>query len=868
MRSPILSAVAALLLGSCAELPAIEPDTCGNGVVEAPEQCDGFGTLGHETVCGRPDDALRACQYVCTDETTKCPAGWGCDANRICRFPTGAYRPPVAAPAGLRDVAVGDVDGDGPRDVVGLTTKGAAVQAWYGQGDGALGARFHASIGEATGTPGYGDLDGDGLLDAVVPQGPGLYVLLARRERVMEPVAYSSIQLPPFRDETQVLPVSLPAAYSAPAMFGRLGRQMILRFIDPTSPERDAPVLQLGPHFVEQLAGRIPRIDLHGGGTDAPAEELALGFLGEPEAVVVAAMVGARLADVVPVRTTTVALPGRLHIDGRTTPIAPGDDDAFERAALRFAEMNGDDRPDLLASVLQGGVQAVAVAFGRGDGTFEPAMLDPRFDAIASPPPAGACPGEHLRGGSPWPLAAGDLDGDGIADFVTGDGVYLSKAIAEGVYTLCRTAKGDFRRAALVDFNRDGRLDIASSPSDVPGVEIRLNDGAGTFSRRFVDTASPPAILRVGDFDGDFVGDVAFVERTDDADDRLSVLFGAVDGAPDAPVEMGRLRAIEYIEPGYTPVGEADLTNDLMVQSSAERGGQGARSIAIMIGTPQRRMLSPFLLRRAGRDGADQQEHAAAVVVGRFHTPDLEDALPDLLAIAWADGDRAPVPNLWLARGRGGAEFNVEDVRVVSPTCAPDFGWRGAAFAAGDLDGDRADELVAVERADAARALVLRLKGSANAAAIECAFVPLPVALAGRPQIALEDLDGDGARDLLVAARGPGGASGGVAVAWNDGGRLGEAVALPIPPSTTVLGAAALNADGDAAPEIAALTTAGTFLLDLTGREATLAASPALPPSRTGVWLQAADTDGDGLTDLVVGGEAQIEVHRAVPSGP
>ena len=41
-----------LLLTGCAALPELEPNTCGNAVVEGGEDCDTFAALGSGLTCG------------------------------------------------------------------------------------------------------------------------------------------------------------------------------------------------------------------------------------------------------------------------------------------------------------------------------------------------------------------------------------------------------------------------------------------------------------------------------------------------------------------------------------------------------------------------------------------------------------------------------------------------------------------------------------------------------------------------------------------------------------------------------------------------------------------------------------------------
>jgi hypothetical protein len=103
LRSAGLIALAAC--AACADLPDIDPDTCGNLVVDLEEDCDGFGLAdGDGTVCAEPGDD-NECFFVCGAEGGACPQGWGCGSGR-CRasglFDRALVRPAILR-AGLRD---------------------------------------------------------------------------------------------------------------------------------------------------------------------------------------------------------------------------------------------------------------------------------------------------------------------------------------------------------------------------------------------------------------------------------------------------------------------------------------------------------------------------------------------------------------------------------------------------------------------------------------------------------------------------------------------------------------------------------------------------------------------------------------------
>ena len=85
-----LASLACLVsLGSCADLPTIPAGVCGNSIVEEGEDCDTVSTKGAESVC-RPATVTGQCHYDCAD-TNKCPQGFGCGTDKICRAAKGTF---------------------------------------------------------------------------------------------------------------------------------------------------------------------------------------------------------------------------------------------------------------------------------------------------------------------------------------------------------------------------------------------------------------------------------------------------------------------------------------------------------------------------------------------------------------------------------------------------------------------------------------------------------------------------------------------------------------------------------------------------------------------------------------------------------
>jgi hypothetical protein len=173
--------------------------------------------------------------------------------------------------------------------------------------------------------------------------------------------------------------------------------------------------------------------------------------------------------------------------------------------SLSIGDFTGDSRPDLAIAI--GGVRLME---GLGDGTFGAVRL-------------------FYAGTTPWTSAAGDLNGDGVADLVVGNFMAgtVSVLLADGVGGLrapvaCNAGSLPVD-VELHDLDLDGRLDIAVADYG-GGVSILLGDGNGSFAEaQHYPSARLPLGLAVGDLNGDHLPDIVTAAN---GSDSVSVLTG------------------------------------------------------------------------------------------------------------------------------------------------------------------------------------------------------------------------------------------------------------------------------------------------------------------------------------------------------
>jgi hypothetical protein len=207
-------------------------------------------------------------------------------------------------------------------------------------------------------------------------------------------------------------------------------------------------------------------------------------------------------------------------------------------AALELADLNGDDRLDVV--VANAGYQpgGYSVLVNQAPGSLSP----PVFHEVDT----------NTRA-----VALGDLDDDGETDVAVLTPSSLATAFNPGSGDFGRpesypTAGSTPLSVFAADLNGDGWLDLASS-SDA-GMAISYNLGDGEFG---VEYAVPYAAraLAADDFTGDGRVDLAVARTT-----GLSLLVGRSDGTLQVPdAELSSARTIEIASADFDASGSPDL---------------------------------------------------------------------------------------------------------------------------------------------------------------------------------------------------------------------------------------------------------------------------------------------------------------------
>lgn len=845
-----------LLVAGCTEFPVIEAGECGNAVKEAGEDCDTFAS-SNGALCRSPGQ-LGECRHDCSrqlDGTRRtCPANQGCDSNGVCREASGAFDQVAGAEAGaVAALLVGDFDADGRSDVLSRAPADALLQSKFRLHyfDDAARLSETRSFPKSVAPPVFRDINGDAQDDLIFSD-LRVGVLLGRRDRRWVPQTFSSYRVP--GAGVRMVGVHAGNLDSGPslAILTTMNGQPGVYVPDSATSSLGlrAPLVR----EVEDIAGEVVAGDLIEG-EQSPCDEVLFAYRGASELSVYelcepGSIVGMpRWLD--EARKHVVRLPSNLPID----------------AAPIVVDVDGDQHLDVLI-----GAEGRPY-LARGDGVG--------IEAVAT---LFLLSGAGGAGEMPMPLAAGDFTADGVTDFVFASALLASTSSAstgEVQYAVSQENRAEaWTVARIADLNGNGEPDVVTASN--AGVGVHFFSGTGT--RYQVASSLPTAAavrdLVVGDFDGDLIQDVAFLEASPvpGGRDSLKLAFGGVAAVPSAPVQVAEVPGAEAVS-AYNELG----IDSLAVASRITVAGSEGGAVTLLDGSADRLPFAPYALVSFARDGSIAEAEAVAISVGSYTAPTARD----VLALgARGDGVGRAAFGFWLLASVGSEP---ELPRILEGTLSPRLSPVSTignteklrvASASADVDGDAIEESLWLMPADGgARCGLSSFNVSADAEQLNTRELVLLEEPCAEPSLASGDMDGDGFSDIVVSLDGSGETQRTLRVLWNDGrgGFASSDSSVIAAEDGSSIRAFSLfdvtHACGPYCSERLSRAGLGTRLGYVTEGNVyvtqTMAGTrsfgaPALVRSVSrGSALTVGDVDGDGLLDMVVADAGTLTVFKA-----
>jgi len=832
-----LGCILALSVCACTDFPTIPAGECGNAVIEGSEDCDTFG-LGPGTQC-RPKGSDGECHLDCSEVNgvrTPCPAGWGCDADSICREPTGDFVAPAASvSAGAWSLVAGDFDGDGRGDVMSLEPSdsigGTRLRFHYFDERGQLADT--RAFPKLVLSPTARDLTQDGKTDVAFSQG-AVGVLLGRADRAWVPEVFSSYRVP--NAHLRVIAVFDQSVEGITPMVPLVSTPQETGFFVPSGAT--GKLMERGSYdgTIENLAGEPVSGNLIEDFSSSPCLEPVLAQRGSSHFTVV--------------NTCTHAADGTVSWR-----------DQFEQTNVELEPRAGIDAGPLIVDidhdghldVLVGAAGTPYIAYGDG------AHLS---DAIPYRVPLSNA--DQVSPDIAMPLAVSDFTGDGAPDFVYPDRLLLSVPVPGKLpsyaFGYANRLGAPWTSAKIADFNHDGKMDLALAASSALNIDYFTGTGTSALIASIISTDAPVELLASGDFDGDSTLDLAFVEKPAVGQTKhpLAIAFGAPFAPLGKPVAVGQLNGPEEIT-AYA-VGQL---GGLAVSSVDANAGVPNGALAFLDGSGDRVPLAPYSLTSFSSSGSIEDSFAVSIATGSFTAPNQGD----VMALAFP---ASRVPELWLLpaietpASRPTRAFAL-DARLTPVTFSELDFTADVSSAAADLNGDGRDEAVFAMPAGKAQDHCGVLLVSASDSTHASAQPPVLLGEACKdPAVAAADVDGDGALDLLLLTGTAGEQTRNLYVLWNDGaGNFDASERTNViddgesPQAFTVL------AKTDVSPLGIAFIGKNTVRLVAFGGVRSFSSPRELTSLPGASGIAASDVNGDGVTDLVLAASGQLSVLQA-----
>ncbi len=434
-------------------------------------------------------------------------------------------------------VTIGDIDGDGKPDIVGTNYTSASIAIFRNTAtSGSItAASFATRVDFATGANPYniaiGDLDGDGKPEIVTSNSGVNTISVLRNNPLNTPPAVTAVSHNPANPGTSVTitgtnfnttpannivyfgaikatvtaagSTSLTASVPVGATFAPISVLNTGLSITGYSQYPFMPVYD-NSNYINHVPNFDAKVDFTSGATPFG---VAIGdFDGDGKSDIVTANYNSNTVSVYRNTSTT----GAMTVSSFATKV----DFATSSApyAVAIADVNGDGKPDIIASNASAGSVSV-LQNTASSGAINTSSFAAKVD--------------FTTGASPYSIAMVDIDGDGKPEIVTANYTANSVSVLRNtcgatVSSTSFAAKVDFVAGALpisiaaADFDGDNKPDLAVANYNSNSVSVFRNtavvgmiNSSSLATKVDFTTGTNPFALAVGDLDGDGKQDIA-----------------------------------------------------------------------------------------------------------------------------------------------------------------------------------------------------------------------------------------------------------------------------------------------------------------------------------------------------------------------
>ncbi|MDQ3336922.1 MAG: VCBS repeat-containing protein [Myxococcota bacterium] len=697
-----------LLLIGCTDFDDVTRNTCGNGLLEAGEDCDSS------------DPSCVRCAVSCAVDED-CPTdAYACGVDGFCHAPNGELArpsPPVTFQAD--ELRIADIDHDGRGDVLGVSRTSLVVR--YGDAAGSLSAGDSFVTPAQSGPASFGDLDGDGSIDVTLATTEGL-VSYTSAFGSLSPV---DIESPIFDGDSGQAVDILAIRTVGPLQFLAFGVSdnivilFMFDFLDETKSVFAAPCsTRLGA--IQRASFDIAKVDLYRINPDAAARNAVLSFTTTTNQVCVMSLTGSTaagytLADITPAGIGTLA----------------------KKPILADLEGDADPCPALINS--DGGPAAMK--------QWEGQLASGKCSFTAAGPAGAALP--VLLNAPANATAIGRVPISPPIPFVSSDALVMTNGLyaqSLGFMAAMYLSSRPLAHVTFGDLDGDGDIDAAAGSPTEDDIDILYRYPEGVELLRF-DTASRVTTITIGDYDGNSIGDLAYTETALNHQ-KMYVAYGTPDRHL-PPLQISAFAAVSTVAvfEFRDSADNLSVADDLLVIQPAV--GNATATATLLHGSPQRTMLS-FL------DPRTDEMRAKSVIRGSVVGEFAGTSKADLMVFATphpqqAIGMRAyrvagTETGLDTAQGSGTVVDGLADCQLASPNgaCVQNAKYLAWPRAGGDVviavDGRSAPRAMRIDPGQTAQALPMLVEGLPQGSVVQSLYA--------------FDIDGDDKPELIASFTG------------------------------------------------------------------------------------------------------------------